>query len=511
MARRRSTTTTARAACGLVAALGLSAATPASAQEVPVTALGPVLGWPALHAAPAFAVSDAGGSVTATRSLGGLRHTRRDLRGRHRWTLAYPGSLARTPVTAPDGTVYVHVSSTGLGRSQAKAGPGWVDAFDSGGRHLWRAPTTMAPHTERLDVDPRGGVVVHAGVARPLISIGSDGARRWELVAGGNGPVAVGPDGTVYAPWATADGLEVRALDRETGAVRWTAPQGAGWDRPLFPADGSVVIPGTDGDGTARVLRRYSAAGELLWERPLAQGLTVTAVGRDGASYAISASTDEVVAIGPDGHERWRVRPPSGVGGHPVISAGLLQVPGDDAITGYDAFGRLRTHTPAKNAGLLPLPGGRLGAYPARGGALWILRPGPAGPPPRVGLHAETPVARLRAPAVTCVGRDERRACRLAGDAGARLIVSTPLRARVTLRLRRTARGPDVAGIPAVEIPAGRSRFAFTLLRAPGGRAVLVPPGRYLVTARMVVDRRRVVVRHARIRIAPSTGGIPVF
>jgi outer membrane protein assembly factor BamB len=184
------------------------------------------------------------------------------------------GSLAASPVVAPDGTIY---------------------------QKLLNDPNLYA-------IDPNNGAVLWSvDVFRPPCPDPSLASCYYKDPGGSSEPL-VGPDGTIYAlfngpcgpvfpPGGYDDWVPWRCLAATdpNGAIKWSVPLGAGGEYTLTAGnDGLVYAAGSDG-----YLLVIDANGRELARLPNDTGLAFPVVASDGA-VLVSDGDGRVMAIGSD-------------------------------------------------------------------------------------------------------------------------------------------------------------------------------------------------------------------
>lgn len=168
------------------------------------------------------------------------------------------------------------------------------------------------------------GTVYSAGEDGKLYAFNPDGSLRWTFAYGGEyeSTPTIGPDGCVYVQGhrhATANQLLAVNPD---GTERWrvdVADDVGHWaftalGSPALSADGRVLCVNLVG-----VLHSVSPAGELQWT--LDAGMNASgcspALALDGTVYIAG---DYVLAVNPDGSEKWRYAGSGGYARHlPVV------------------------------------------------------------------------------------------------------------------------------------------------------------------------------------------------
>lgn len=191
--------------------------------------------------------------------------------GRERWMQTLPPGVHTPPVVSPDGTrmalggwgwVHLHDSATGeivgsweRGLEQLKPqfdarGRLLVSDWEGGGLALLQEGRPDPVWTVERDELPEGlasgpdGTVLQTGWHKPTRALdGETGALKWKGPESAplQGTPAVAPDGTVVS---RADGGDLVAVDAGSGALLWTSRPGERLDDPVLSADGrSVVVP----------------------------------------------------------------------------------------------------------------------------------------------------------------------------------------------------------------------------------------------------------------------------
>lgn len=167
-----------------------------------------------------------------------------------------------------------------------------------------------------------------AFVATAAAACGDEGvptAPRFEITPepAWAGPVAVGPDGTVYVTYTPFFGPgTLYAFDRN-GKARWTAGLGG---TPAIGLDGTIHVAG------GGYLWALDASGNVLWK---ADAGGVPAVAGDGVVYLAAELEDEsivsatqLIAVAPGGSILWESTLYGTPSGRPVVSGnGTILVP----------------------------------------------------------------------------------------------------------------------------------------------------------------------------------------
>lgn len=199
----------------------------------------------------------------------------------------------------------------------------WLRAMSADGRsELWgltRHGTVPGGATATgIAVDSTGDIVavgsetnVSTGIDGWIAKYSPAGVKRWSQSLASAGPdadtlraVALGPDDSI----AAVGGLDGESTIRVYGAdgtPRWdaTAADGTSWGGVAVDAAGNVVVAGSL--GADLIVRKYTPAGALVWERKLAAAHG-NAVAIDGhgnvlvcGAITTAGNTDGLVAVFP--------------------------------------------------------------------------------------------------------------------------------------------------------------------------------------------------------------------
>jgi hypothetical protein len=264
-----------------------------------------MLGATSLHAGLSTALLNPDGTWRALQPVGGL------------------GAIG------PDGRLYGVTASR-------------VAAYTPAGDLLWSVPKPGWEASDtRLFPAPDGNVYVAGEQA--LLSLDGSGRTRWMVDWSQQpGPVAVGPDGTIYyglSTWSGTPLVETSTIVARTpdGQILWMRPVAGGVSRIAVAGDGSLrVLSG----GRSPVLSSLGPEGIEGWSLPVASG--VMALGADGTAYLPvgggvrgaggSVTLGALWAVGPDGTVRW-TSPARLVGSYPVVGGdGTIYVGGSPLV-----------------------------------------------------------------------------------------------------------------------------------------------------------------------------------
>jgi hypothetical protein len=207
-------------------------------------------------------------------------------------------------------------------RADADGPEAWLRAVSADGRsELWGVTHHGAlpgASATAIAVDSTGDIVA-AGTETNL-DTGSDGwiakyspagVQRWSLSLASPGPdadvvraIAIGPDDSIAAIGALDGESTIRVYGAD-GTPRWdaTAADGTSWGGVAVDAAGNAVVAGSL--GTDLVVRKYTPAGAVMWQRKLAAARG-NAVAIDGhgnvlvcGAITTAGNTDGLLAVFP--------------------------------------------------------------------------------------------------------------------------------------------------------------------------------------------------------------------
>jgi len=333
--------------------------------------------------------------------------------GRARWTrqIGSPEmDFVRRVAIAPNGDVVVAgISSGGIAGPPAGGDDAFVIRFGQGGEELWRVAigSAGADAAHALAVADDGTIYVGGSTDGDLagapaggddlflVALEPDGAERWRRQDGTPADerlsaASPAPDGGVYAAISSTGDLDaanaggwdvyLRRYDG-TGAVTWRAGLHDDADLQAYglatgPDGGPIVAGGgperpDDMPDVPVFVRAFGPDGEPRWSAgfgPARRDMGhAVAVAADGTAFVAATSEGDLarpnagvadaalVALNPDGSERWRLQigssrfdDASGVAIHPggVLLAGNAQgaLPGATTEEGFDDDAYLRLY-----------------------------------------------------------------------------------------------------------------------------------------------------------------------
>lgn len=299
------------------------------------------------------------------------------------------------------------LGSNGYDEAADDAG-GRVDwpTFGHDGRNTNYNPDGTAPRT---GVAERWRVETYALTAQPVVADGTvyavDGADVRAIDAeSGEVRWSVSPDnrGAKYwAPPAVADGVaylgdgdeRLRAFDVESGETLWTRSFGGGdafeavYGSPTLGFDADVLYVGTTG---GRIRAVDAATGETRWSTSVFGQIRTTLAYDPPLLLAVTGGGD-VYAVSHSGRDHWQTGLPDLSRGTPAVAGGTLYVGCfDGAVYAVDAGrGRVEwsTHVGGFARGGVAIADGRVFAHGGRqlrvldadgGRTLWRERVGPS-------------------------------------------------------------------------------------------------------------------------------------
>ena len=225
--------------------------------------------------------------------------------GSRKWEFTVGGSgpyIASSPAVGADGIIYF-----GYGDVLDPKNSG-VIAVTPGNVELWRR--TVDDGVDSSPAIGPDGTIYFGSLDKRVYAVTRDNVLKWQFTTGAEvlSSPAIGHDGTVYV--GSVD-FKVYAITPE-GAPAWRAPAQTGGRviaSPALGADGTVYVGSTDGFFYAF----EPADGALKWRRQIGPAITSSAVVRtDGTiifgTDATSAFQGMVVALNPDGTDKWTTR-----------------------------------------------------------------------------------------------------------------------------------------------------------------------------------------------------------
>jgi outer membrane protein assembly factor BamB len=218
--------------------------------------------------------------------------------GTKKWVISTGGTISSSPAIAEDGTIYF-----GTMRGFDK---GDIIAVNPDGTKKWQYETGY-----RIVSDPAigddGTIYIGSGDGY-LYAMNPDGSLKWRFKTGDivKSHPSIADDGTIY--FDSFDGYLYALFPN--GTLKWRASGGGS-----YAASASIAEDGTIYDPGNRYLNAYYPNGTIKWKFYLGSSETYIAhsspaISVDGIIYVgtgIGTSNGgTLIAINPDGTERWR-------------------------------------------------------------------------------------------------------------------------------------------------------------------------------------------------------------
>lgn len=223
------------------------------------------------------------------------------------WAGSY-ASITSSPAIAPDGTIYFGAMGPNLEEELGR-----IYAVNPDGSEKWHYDTDYWIVSDPA-VGDDGTIYIGSG-DNYLYALKPDGTLRWRFKTGGDvkSHPAIADDGTIYFDSFDA---YLYALN-PNGTMKWRV--GAGGSSSASVAigeDGTIYDPGK------YHLNAWYPNGTLKWQFNLGQDNPIIhaspAVGAEGTIY-VGTDGGEIIAINPDGTEKWRNKIASRVESSPCI------------------------------------------------------------------------------------------------------------------------------------------------------------------------------------------------
>jgi len=255
--------------------------------------------------------------------------------GNLKWKFNTGEIISASPVIAPNGTIYV-------GHSQGR-----VFALNPNGTEHWHYDFPNDIYGDpALGLD---GTIYIGNWDNHLYALNPNGTLKWSFPTGNHvkGVPSIAPDGTIY--FGSWDGY-LYAL-YPNGTMRWRCGVGSGSETtPAIAEDGTIYVGGDDlyavyPNGTMR-WTFYLGADRYIFK-------SCPAIAAEGTIYVGvdvgDASAGEILAVNPNGTERWRkIISDEWVDSSPAIAAdGTVYIGSTGGPGGYlHAFGTIESNAP---------------------------------------------------------------------------------------------------------------------------------------------------------------------
>jgi len=221
--------------------------------------------------------------------------------GTRKWKFnANSANIASSPAIAEDGTIY-------FGTLWSLGNGGKIFAVNPDGTEKWRYQTGGAIVSDPAIGDD--GTIYIGSLDNYLYALYPNGTLRWRFKTGDDvkSPPSIAEDGTIY--FGSFDD-NLYALNPD-GTLRWKVGTSFGTSANPSIADDGTIYAGTN------KLRAFHPNGNLKWSFNLGPeqwiGSSSPAISADGTIYfgtRIGEGNEggEIIAVNPDGTERWRKR-----------------------------------------------------------------------------------------------------------------------------------------------------------------------------------------------------------
>jgi outer membrane protein assembly factor BamB len=233
--------------------------------------------------------------------------------GKQKWAFTTERDIKSSPAIGADGTAYFGCRDRKLYAISADGKQKWV--FGTG---AW------------VDSSPAialNGTVYFGSWDGNFYAVGPDGTKKWQFATGGvvDSSPAIGTDGVIY--FGSHDG-KFYALNPD-GTRKWALTTGGAIvSSPAIGGDGTIFITSVDGR-----LYAVNADGSVKWKLWTGGvGESSPVVDGDGNIYVGVNNT--MVAVGPDGKQKWAFGYPDIRGSAAVASDGTVYFAGTDSGVG---------------------------------------------------------------------------------------------------------------------------------------------------------------------------------
>jgi len=261
--------------------------------------------------------------------------------GKLKWKFNADKYIVSSPAIADDGTIYFGTqgnSSTGQR----------IYAVYPNGTMKWQYKTGYFIHSAPAIGDD--GTIYIGSIDKYLYAMYPNGTLRWRFNTGGHvyGSPSIADDGTVYiAP----GGDYLYALYPNNGTLKWKFQMRIwGGNNPSIAEDGTIYV------GCDKLYAVYPN-GTMKWDFNLGEGRLIVksgpAISADGTIYVgatiNSYEGGEIIAVNPDGTERWRKKlSDEWIRSSPCIAEdGTVYIGSSSSFGGYlHAFGPVESNSP---------------------------------------------------------------------------------------------------------------------------------------------------------------------
>jgi len=262
--------------------------------------------------------------------------------GIRKWKLNLGDTIGSSPALAEDGTIYVGDTGGRLWAVNPNGTKKWN--YPTGGGNIWSDPA----------IGDDGTIYIGTWFDY-FYAINPNGTLKWKFKTGDiiKGPPSIADDGTIYI--GSFDDY-LYALYPNNGTMKWKCNIWKGTDtNPSIASDGTIYVC-----SSSKLFAIYPNNGTKKWtydfpsERHI--GKSSQAISADGTIYvgtnigASSVNGGDIIAINPDGTERWRkgIAVEGWVDSSPCIAEdGTVYIGSQGEAGGYiHAFGPVESNSP---------------------------------------------------------------------------------------------------------------------------------------------------------------------
>jgi outer membrane protein assembly factor BamB len=237
------------------------------------------------------AIGDDGTIYVGTFQGSGLHAINPD--GTKKWRIGLGGSIASSPAIGEDGIIYVGTLSSGNS----------IVAVNPNGTIKWQYKTGY--HVTSDPVIDDDGIIYCGSADTYIYALYPNGTLKWRFKTGDiiKAHPSIANDGTVYiGSWDDY----LYAVYPNNGTLKWKSKIGQGTEtNPSIGPDGTIYIGSYDGhlyatypNGTRKWSFSTSGFGNIHQSSP--------AICSDGIIYFGTDDAGYIVAVNPDGTERWK-------------------------------------------------------------------------------------------------------------------------------------------------------------------------------------------------------------
>jgi outer membrane protein assembly factor BamB len=209
--------------------------------------------------------------------------------GKINWKLHTYGEMYSSPVIGPDGTIYVG------------DGDNYINAINPNGTFKWRYKTGLVVYSSPAIGDD-GTVYCGSHDSYLYAFHPNNGTVKWKYKTGGwiRTAPCIGDDGTIYV--VSLDNY-LHAVHPNNGNRIWRTNVGAGTS-PTIGQDGTIYA------GYRKLYAVNPTNGSVKWTFPVGDTMRggTPCNSLDGTIFVGTSDGGKIIAVNPDGTERWRTR-----------------------------------------------------------------------------------------------------------------------------------------------------------------------------------------------------------